>query len=119
VVLACRFLLDLTVAETADALGLPEGTVKSYTARALARMRELLGGARSWNLAHRRCEVLTDQELIDGLRRELADVQPPIDLSDRLRAQAAEPTSISRRRFRYRSASSRPPRGGNAYPPYW
>ena len=25
------------------ALGLPEGTVKSYTARALARMRELLG----------------------------------------------------------------------------
>lgn len=37
-----RFLLDLTVAETADALGLPEGTVKSYTARALARMRELL-----------------------------------------------------------------------------
>lgn len=43
-VLACRLLLDLTVAETADALGLPEGTVKSYTARALARMRELLGG---------------------------------------------------------------------------
>lgn len=43
-VLACRFLLDLTVAETAGALDLPEGTVKSYTARALARMRELLGG---------------------------------------------------------------------------
>jgi RNA polymerase sigma-70 factor (ECF subfamily) len=43
-VLACRFLLDLTVAETADALGLPEGTVKSYTARALAGMRRLLGG---------------------------------------------------------------------------
>ena len=42
-VLACRFLLDLTVAKTAEALGLPEGTVKSYTARALARMRELLG----------------------------------------------------------------------------
>jgi RNA polymerase sigma-70 factor (sigma-E family) len=42
-VLACRFLLDLTVAETAHALGRPEGTVKSYTARALARMRELLG----------------------------------------------------------------------------
>ena len=43
-VLACRFLLDLTVAETAAALKLPEGTVKSYTARALARMRELLDG---------------------------------------------------------------------------
>jgi RNA polymerase sigma-70 factor (sigma-E family) len=41
-VLACRFLLDLTVAETAATLGLPQGTVKSYTARALARMRELL-----------------------------------------------------------------------------
>jgi RNA polymerase sigma factor (sigma-70 family) len=41
-VLACRFLLDLTVAETAQTLRLPEGTVKSYTARALARMRELL-----------------------------------------------------------------------------
>jgi RNA polymerase sigma factor (sigma-70 family) len=41
-VLACRFLLDLTVAETAATLALPEGTVKSYTARALTRMRELL-----------------------------------------------------------------------------
>jgi RNA polymerase sigma-70 factor (sigma-E family) len=41
-VLVCRFLLDLTVAETAATLGVPEGTVKSYTARALARMRELL-----------------------------------------------------------------------------
>ena len=41
-VLACRFVMDLTVAETARALRLPEGTVKSYTARALDRMRELL-----------------------------------------------------------------------------
>ncbi|HWF73262.1 MAG TPA: SigE family RNA polymerase sigma factor [Solirubrobacteraceae bacterium] len=41
-VLACRFLLDLTVAETAATLGLAEGTVKSYTSRALDRMRELL-----------------------------------------------------------------------------
>jgi RNA polymerase sigma factor (sigma-70 family) len=40
--LACRFLLDFSVAETAAALGVPEGTVKSYTARALGRMRELL-----------------------------------------------------------------------------
>ena len=42
-VLACRFVLDLDVAQTAQTLGLPEGTVKSHTARALARMRELLG----------------------------------------------------------------------------
>lgn len=41
-VIACRFLLDLSVGETAVALDLPEGTVKSYTARALARMRDLL-----------------------------------------------------------------------------
>jgi RNA polymerase sigma factor (sigma-70 family) len=41
-VLVCRYLLDLTVAETAATLRVPEGTVKSYTARALARMRELL-----------------------------------------------------------------------------
>lgn len=41
-VLACRFLLDLDVAETATTLHMPPGTVKSYTARALARMRELL-----------------------------------------------------------------------------
>jgi RNA polymerase sigma factor (sigma-70 family) len=40
--LACRFLLDFSVAETAAALRVPEGTVKSYTARALTRMRELL-----------------------------------------------------------------------------
>jgi RNA polymerase sigma-70 factor (sigma-E family) len=40
--LACRFLLDLSVAETAATLGVPEGTVKSHTARALAAMRELL-----------------------------------------------------------------------------
>lgn len=41
-VLACRFVLDLDVAQTARTLGLPDGTVKSHTARALARMRELL-----------------------------------------------------------------------------
>ena len=41
-VIACRFLLDLSVGETAAALDLPEGTVKSYTARALTKMRGLL-----------------------------------------------------------------------------
>lgn len=41
-VLACRFVLDLDVAQTAQTLGLPDGTVKSHTARALARMREVL-----------------------------------------------------------------------------
>jgi RNA polymerase sigma-70 factor (sigma-E family) len=46
-VLACRFLHDLSVAETAATLGIPEGTVKSYTARALARMRGLLDDDRA------------------------------------------------------------------------
>jgi RNA polymerase sigma factor (sigma-70 family) len=39
-VVACRFILELSVAETAAALQLPEGTVKSHTARALAALRD-------------------------------------------------------------------------------
>jgi RNA polymerase sigma-70 factor, ECF subfamily len=38
-VLACRYLLDLSEEETAAALGVPAGTVKSRTARALDRLR--------------------------------------------------------------------------------
>ena len=41
-VLTCRFLLDLTEAETGAALGLRRGTVKSRTARALERLRAQL-----------------------------------------------------------------------------
>jgi len=43
--------------------------------------------------------VLTDQDLIAGLRRELADVQPPVDLIDRLREQAAR-GPVRGRRYR-------------------
>ena len=42
-VLACRYLLGLSEHETAVALGLRHGTVKSRTARALDRLRELYG----------------------------------------------------------------------------
>ena len=42
-VLACRYLLDLSEAETAAALKLRPGTVKSRTARALERLREMHG----------------------------------------------------------------------------
>ena len=43
-VVACRFFLDLSEQETADALGVPLGTVKSRLSRALARLREEAGG---------------------------------------------------------------------------
>jgi len=41
--LLARFWLDLSVAQTAEALDCSEGTVKSQTARALTTLRELLG----------------------------------------------------------------------------
>ena len=42
-VLGARFLLDLSEAETAETLGIPRGTVKSRTSRALGRLRDVLG----------------------------------------------------------------------------
>jgi DNA-directed RNA polymerase specialized sigma24 family protein len=41
-VIACRYLLELSEEETAAALDLPRGTVKSRTHRALERLREAL-----------------------------------------------------------------------------
>jgi len=41
-VVTCRYLLQLSVEETAAALAIPEGTVKSRLARSLDRLRELL-----------------------------------------------------------------------------
>jgi RNA polymerase sigma factor (sigma-70 family) len=42
-VLACRYFLELSEEETAAALGIARGTVKSRTHRALARLQEELG----------------------------------------------------------------------------
>jgi len=44
-VVACRYLLELDVAETAAALGIPEGTVKSRLSRALERLRQEMEAA--------------------------------------------------------------------------
>ncbi len=43
VVVTCRYLLELSEAETAHALGWPVGTVKSRLSRALTRLRAELG----------------------------------------------------------------------------
>jgi RNA polymerase sigma-70 factor (ECF subfamily) len=42
-VIACRYFLDLSEEETARTLGWRPGTVKSRLARALARLRTVLG----------------------------------------------------------------------------
>jgi RNA polymerase sigma factor (sigma-70 family) len=41
-VVVLRFFADLSVEQTATALGCSTGTVKSYTSRALARLRNVL-----------------------------------------------------------------------------
>ena len=44
-VVGYRYLLGLSEAETAEALGVPKGTVKSRLARSLGRLREALSAA--------------------------------------------------------------------------
>lgn len=51
-VVVLRFYADLPVAETAAAMGVSAGAVKSYTSRALARMRELLGDPTTVEVSH-------------------------------------------------------------------
>jgi RNA polymerase sigma factor (sigma-70 family) len=51
-VLICRFFLDLSEAETAQALGWALGTVKSRQSRALARLRQRLGPALASEVGH-------------------------------------------------------------------
>jgi DNA-directed RNA polymerase specialized sigma24 family protein len=41
-VIVFRFFADLTIADTAAALGCSDGAVKAYTSRALNRLRELM-----------------------------------------------------------------------------
>ncbi len=51
-VIVCRYLLDLSEAETVETLGWPRGTVKSRTARALAKLRSRLGPAPAREIPH-------------------------------------------------------------------
>jgi RNA polymerase sigma-70 factor (ECF subfamily) len=51
-VLVCRYLLELSEAETAQALGWALGTVKSRTSRALARLRADLGPRATSGVGH-------------------------------------------------------------------
>jgi RNA polymerase sigma-70 factor (ECF subfamily) len=46
-VIGARYFLELSEAETAVALGIPVGTVKSRLSRALGRLREQMGAARA------------------------------------------------------------------------
>ncbi len=56
-VIYCRYFLDLSVAESAQVLGVPEGTVKSRVYRALERLREAIE-REAPHLAH---EVMMDE----------------------------------------------------------
>jgi RNA polymerase sigma-70 factor (sigma-E family) len=50
-VVVLRYFEDRSVGETSELLDMPPGTVKSYTSRALARLRELLADNDNTNLA--------------------------------------------------------------------
>ncbi len=95
-VLVCRYLLDATVAETATALDIAEGTVKSAASRGLDQLRQLLydeeiscGSSCTTKRREVAVSIHADDEFSPriALESELDDVLP----SEGLAASAATP----------------------------
>ncbi|QJW38219.1 SigE family RNA polymerase sigma factor [Cellulosimicrobium protaetiae] len=61
-VVVLRHLLDLSEAETAAELGVPVGTVKSASARGIARLRTILGDLRSHDTDRRSVDTAMEGE---------------------------------------------------------
>jgi len=74
-----RYFHDLSVAETADALTCSQGTVKSQTARALDKLREVLGA----RLA-----------VSDGTTGEHVDVDSSVSVAPRAQDASAAPLHV-------------------------
>ena len=88
-VVVLRFYEDLTEAQTAEALGITVGTVKSQTSRALSALRSLR--------AHRPGARMTEEQLRDLLARVVPE--PPDSVADPgagVRAARRQPPPPSR-----------------------
>ena len=77
-VVVLRFFADLSVSETEAAIGASEGTVKTHTSRALTALRKALTD-KTTESSEGPDVVLSDDQIIDELRRTLAAETDQID----------------------------------------
>jgi hypothetical protein len=101
-VIVLRYLSQLSEAETAATLEISTGTVKSQTARALARMREALTPEPARPQPGDNMNHVDDTELIDGLRARLLDRTADVHAPDRL---ADDARRLARRRATTRTVA--------------